>query len=99
MWVCVIELLSPMPQGCSLLHVKNTEDPSQPFWPAFLLCLSLSTPKPPAKKLFLGQLGRSGATRTLVSALMTTKKKMEICAPCPERLTKRLCTDVEGEAR
>ena len=24
MWACVIELLSPMPQGCSLLHVENT---------------------------------------------------------------------------
>lgn len=52
MWVCVIELLSPMPQGCVLLHVENTEDPYQPFWPAFLLCLSLSTRKAPAKKLF-----------------------------------------------
>lgn len=41
----------------------------------------------------------SGATRTLASALMTTKKKMEICAPCPGTLTKRLCTDVEGETR
>lgn len=25
------------------------------------------------------------------------KKKEKICAPCPERLTNRLCTDVEGE--
>lgn len=69
---------------------EKTEDPFEPFWPAFLRWLSLKHPEGASEEARSRTAGPIRSHSHLNVCSLDDPRNMEICTPCPGLLTRRL---------